>query len=224
MKNFTVILVVLITFSTFAQRTVTKDVGDFSELKIYDLIEVNLIQSSENKVIIKGENSGSVKILNENGKLKIRMELDERFNGEDTFVEVYFTNISIIDANEGSIIVANNLIEQNIIELRSQEGAKIKVGLKVNTVTIKAISGGIVEASGTAKNQDITINSGGIVEGRDLKTEDSIIRITAAGEAEIYVTNNVDAKVTAGGDIVIYGNPKNIKQKKLAGGDIHFVH
>lgn len=224
MKNFTIILVFLISFSTFAQRTVTKDVGDFSELKIYDLIEVNLIQSSENKVIIKGENSGSVKLLNENGKLKIRMEIDKRFNGEDTFVEVYFTNISIIDANEGSIIVANNLIEQNIIELRSQEGAKIKVGLKVNTVTIKAISGGIVEATGTAKNQDITINSGGIVEGRDLKTEDSIIRITAAGEAEIYVTNNVDAKVTAGGDIVIYGNPKNVKQKKIAGGNIHFVH
>jgi len=224
MKNFTTILVLLIAFSTFAQRTITKDVGDFSELKIYDLIEVNLIQSSENKVIIKGENSGSVKILNENGKLKIRMELDARFNGEDTFVEVYFTNISIIDANEGSIITANTLIEQNIIELRSQEGAKIKVGIKVNTVTIKAISGGIVEASGTAKNQDITINSGGIVEGRELKTEDSIIRITAAGDAEIYVTNNVDAKVTAGGDIVIYGNPKNVKQKKLAGGDIHFVH
>jgi len=224
MKNFTIILVFLISISTFAQRTVTKDVGDFSELKIYDLIEVNLIQSSENKVVIKGENSGSVKILNENGKLKIRMELDARFDGEDTFVEVYFTNISIIDANEGSIIVANNLIEQNKIELRSQEGAKIKVGLKVNTVTIKAISGGIVEASGTAKNQDITINSGGIVEGKDLRTEDSIIRITAAGDAEIFVTNNVDAKVTAGGDIVIYGNPKNVKQKKLAGGDIHFVY
>ncbi|PHS60463.1 MAG: chaperonin [Flavobacterium sp.] len=224
MKNFTIILLLLITFLTFAQRTVTKDVGDFSELKIYDLIEVNLIQSSENKVIIKGEHSGSVKILNENGKLKIRMELDERFNGEDTFVEVYFTNISVIDANEGSIIVAINLIEQNKIELRSQEGAKIKVALKVNTVTIKAISGGIIEVSGTSKNQDITINSGGIVEGKDLKTEDSIIRITAAGEAEIYVTNNLDAKVTAGGDIVIYGNPKNVKQKKLAGGDIHFVH
>jgi len=224
MKNFIIILLFLVTFSTFAQRTITKDVGDFSELKTYDLIEVNLIQSSENKVIIKGEHTSSVKIINENGKLKIRMEIDERFNGEDTFVEVYFTNISVIDANEGSIIEANNLIEQNIIELRSQEGAKIKVGLKVNTVTIKAISGGIVETSGTAKNQDITINSGGIVEGRDLKTEDSIIRITAAGEAEIYVTNNVDAKVTAGGDIVIYGNPKNIKQKKLAGGDINFVY
>ncbi|MCF6308440.1 MAG: DUF2807 domain-containing protein [Flavobacteriaceae bacterium] len=224
MKNFTLFYLLLITFSTFAQRTVTRDVGDFSELKIYDLIEVNLIQSIENKVVIKGENTGSVKILNENGKLKIRMEIDERFKGEDTFVEVYFTNISIIDANEGSIIVVNNLIEQNKIELRSQEGAKIKVGLKVNTVTIKAISGGIVEVSGTSKNQDITINSGGIVEGKDLKTEDSIIRITAAGNAEIYVTNNLDAKVTAGGDIVIYGNPKNVKQKKLAGGAIHFVH
>ncbi len=224
MKNFTTILLLLITFSIFAQKTVTRDVGDFTELKIYDLIEVNLIQSSENKVIIKGENTGSVKILNENGKLKIRMEIDNRFKGEDTFIEVYFTNISIIDANEGSIIVVNNLIEQNKIELRSQEGAKIKVGIKVNTAIIKTISGGIVEVSGTSKNQDIVINSGGIVKGKDLKTENTIIRITAAGNAEIFVSNNLDAKVTAGGEIVIYGNPKNVKQKKLAGGNIHFVH
>ena len=34
-----------------------------------------------------------VKIINQNGKLKLRMEIDTRFQGEDTYIEVYFKNI-----------------------------------------------------------------------------------------------------------------------------------
>ncbi len=97
------------------------------------------------------------------------MQVEERFDGSQTLIEGYFKSIDIIDANEGSYIVANQLIEQNIIELRAQEGAKIKIGLKVNHTSIKAVSGGIVEASGLSNSQEISLNSGGIFEGRDLK-------------------------------------------------------
>ena len=220
MKKIITLFIALISISMFSQKTITKEVGDFSELKVYDLIEINLIQSSENKVVIKGKNTSSVKVINQNGKLKLRMPIEERFDGSQTFIEVYFKNIDIIDANEGAVIVANNLIEQNTIELRSQEGAKIKVGLKVNHAAIKAVSGGIIEASGLSTSQVISINSGGIFEGRELKTQDTKIGITAAGEADIFASDKVDVKVTAGGNVSIYGNPKNITEKKVAGGRI----
>jgi len=100
MKNIVTFCLVFCSIAAFAQRSITKDVGDFSELKVYDLIEVNLIQSDENKVVIKGNHPDDVKIINQNGKLKLRMEIDTRFQGEDTYIEVYFKNIRTIDANE----------------------------------------------------------------------------------------------------------------------------
>jgi hypothetical protein len=33
----------------------------------------------------------------------------------------------------------------------------------------------------------------------------------------------VDAKVTAGGIITVYGNPKDVKKKRLAGGKIEII-
>ncbi len=224
MKLISLFLISFISLTVFSQRTISKDLGDFHELKVFDLIEINLIQSDENKVIIKGENTAAVKIINQNGKLKIRMQMEERFDGNQTFIEVYFKNIDVIDANEGSYIVANELIEQNRIELRSQEGGKIKVGLKVNHTKIKAVSGGIIKASGLSISQEISLNTGGVFEGRNLKTQDTKIGITAAGEAEINASDKVDVKVTAGGDVFIYGNPKTVNQKRFAGGRIEIMN
>jgi len=210
--------------SVFAQRTITKDVGDFHELKVYDLIVVNLIQSNENKVVIKGDHTDDVRIINQNGKLKLRMEVDTRFQGEDTYIELYFKSIEIIDANEGSYIVGNAMIEQDEIELKAQEGARIKVGLTVENTKVKAVSGGVVEASGLSTSQEIQLNTGGVFEGRELLTQKTKIGITAAGEADINASERVDVRITAGGDVTIYGNPKEINEKKIAGGRIKIMN
>ena len=221
MKFLHFIFLAILTTGVFSQNEIiTKEVGDFNELKVYDLIEVTLIQSTENKVVIKGEDTQDVSIVNKNGILKVKMNAEKIFRGEDTYVEVYFKNIDVIDANEGAQIVGNEMISQNTIELRAQEGGQIKVGLMLSHTKIKAVTGGIVEASGISKSQEIVLNSGGVFEGRDLKTEDTKIGITAAGEADINASNKVDVKVTAGGDVTIYGNPKTVNEKTFAGGRI----
>lgn len=220
MKLFSTLFLAILTSSVFSQEIITQEVGNFNELKVYDLLVVTLIQSDENKVVIKGEDTQDVNIVNKNGTLKVKMNADKIFRGEYTYVEVYFKNIDVIDANEGAYIVGNEMITQNMIELRAQEGGRIKVGLELNHTKIKAVTGGIVEASGISKSQEITLNSGGVFEGRDLKTEDTKIGITAAGEADINASNKVDVKVTAGGDVNIYGNPKTINEKSFAGGRI----
>lgn len=203
-----------------AQGTIDRPVGAFNELKVFDLIEVNLIQADEQRVVVKGENTEDVKIINDNGILKLRMQLESRFDGDQTFIEVYFTQIDVLDANEGSRIVANSLIEQNTIELRAQEGGQIKAGLKVNHATMKAVTGGILEVSGTATSQEVVLNTGGILEGREFKTEDCKISVTAAGSAEVYASNQARIRVTAGGDVHVYGNPARVDQKSFAGGRI----
>ncbi|PQB05457.1 head GIN domain-containing protein [Aureitalea marina] len=214
----------LIACSAQAQRTITKDVGDFDMLKVYDLIEINLIQSDENRVVIKGHNTDDVRVINQNGKLKLRMEIDTRFDGSRTFIEVYYTDIKTIDSNEGARIVVNQVIEQDEIELRAQEGGMIRVGLDVDRANIKAVTGGIIEARGLAKSQEISLNTGGIFEGMDLRTKRTKIGIMAAGEAEVNASDLVDLKITAGGDIYIYGNPKEIDEKRFAGGRVKVMN
>ena len=221
MKKVFFLLTVLGTMTISAQRMIDKEVGDFNRIKVYDLIEVNLIKSDENRISIKGENVYDIKVVNTDGTLKLRMQLDKKFTGEDTFIEVFYKHLDVIDGNEGAKIVCNELIEQDHLEIRSQEGAHIKAGLNVVDLEVRAVTGGIIEASGMAKSQWIVLNTGGIFEGRELRTSYTDVKITAAGEAEVYASEKVDVNVKAGGDVYVYGNPKDVNKKTLAGGRVY---
>ncbi len=206
-----------------AQRMIDAEVGDFNEIKVFDLIEVNLIQADENKIIIKGERTEDIKWVNKNGVLKLRMQLDKKFTGEDTFIEVYYKNLDVIDGNEGAQITCNELVNKAKITLKAQEGARIIIGMDVAVAEIRAVTGGIVEASGLAENQSIVLNTGGIFEGKSLKTAISEVKISAGGEAEVFASNRVDVNVKAGGDVTVYGKPKQVNKKTFVGGRVVIV-
>ena len=223
MKLYNTLILLCITAIGFAQNPITKNVGDFTEVKVFDRMVVNLVKSEENKVVISGEDASQVQVINKDGKLKIRMELGLIFDGNNTFVNVYYNDLEIIDGNEGAEIISNELIEQDEIEIKMQEGARIKVGLQVREVTFRAVTGGIIEASGISQEQDITINTGGSFEGRDLKTERANIFVQAGGEVEAYASKKVDVVIRAGGDVVVYGNPEKVSRKRTFGGRIKIM-
>ena len=220
MKKILVTIVFLITTITFSQSEITKEVGEFSELKVYDLIEVELIKSNKNEAIISGRNKNDVVIVNKNGKLKIRMNLEESFDGDNTNVKLYYSSVDIIDANEGAKIRSNDKIKQYEIELRAQEGGEINLDLKVTTATIKSVTGGVIQTSGKSQNQDISISTGGVYKGKELKTESTEIAIRAGGEADVNATDVLDIKIRAGGDVFVYGDPKKVNKNKALGGRI----
>ncbi|MBR9844619.1 MAG: DUF2807 domain-containing protein [Algicola sp.] len=220
MRTILAIALVITTSLLTAQNPIEKGVGDFSEIKVFDLIEVNVIKSDTNRVEITGDDIEDVEVINKNGTLKIRMKLDKIFNGEKTFVAVYYTTLKVIDGNEGAFISSNELITQDYIELRAQEGARLKIGLDVKNVDIKAVTGGIIETRGKAVSQDITLNTGGMYEGKLFETKNTSVNIKAAGEADVYASKEVNANVFAGGDVFIYGNPENVNESTTLGGRV----
>ena len=220
MKLVTFVISLFISISLFSQNPKEITVQDFTTVKVYDLIHISLVKSDQNKVVISGQDADDVEIISKNNILKVRMKFERTFDGTKTFVAVHYTTLDVIDGNEGSKIVGNELIEQNSIELRAQEGAILKIGLDVKNLEVRSVTGGIIETKGKAKSQDITINTGGIYQGKQLNTKDTKVKIRAAGEADINASETVDARITAGGDIYIYGNPKNVKKKQTFGGRI----
>ncbi len=57
------------------------------------------------------------------------MKLEERFDGNATSVTIYFKNIAVIDANEGSKIYSETNVKESSLELRAQEGGKIDIAV-----------------------------------------------------------------------------------------------
>ena len=210
-------------FSCFlvgSQTPVSKSIGDFSELKVYDLINVELVESNENKIEITGEETSNVLIVQKNDVLKIKMVLNKPFNGKRTFVKLFYKKIDIIDVNEGSKVVSKSLFKQYELELKAQEGGEISVITDTKLLSIKTVTGGIINASGTTDSQNITIRTGGVYEGSSLQALNSEIKIKAGGVADVKSSELIEVRIVAGGDLIIHGKPKNIKQTKIVGGRI----
>ena len=220
MKNVLVTLAILITGALTAQNTINKAVGEFSELKVYDLINVELIKSKENKVEISGKNASDVVVVNKNGTLKIKLNLEESFDGNKTDVKLYYSALDVIDVNEGAYVNSEDKINQFELELKAQEGGFIKLNLETKETKIKAVTGGILELTGSTDHQTVSIGTGGVFKAEDFKSENTDVAIRAGGEAYVNATEVLDIKIRAGGDVYIYGNPKKVNESRALGGRI----
>ena len=202
---------------------VERAVGNFSSLKVYDRINVELIESSKNTVEISGDEDGRIEIINKNGELKIRTKTTQFLKGKNVKVKVYYDNLNEIQASQGAVIISNEILKANALRLISNEGSSIILELKVNQLVVRGNSGGEMNLSGSAKSQDIVMNSGAVFNGEKIKGEQVSIAVNAGGEAKVYTTETISAKIRAGGNIKIYGNPKNRNISTLIGGKIHFI-
>lgn len=218
MKKILVITCLLLIQISFSQ--VTRELGDFNAVKVFDKLNVKLIPSTENKIIITGNRENEVETVNRNGELKIRMPFPKLLSGDDITIKLFYKKLESIQANEGSYVSCDETFKQTILDINSSEGSKINLDLDVDKANVRAVTGGIIELSGNATNQNCTIASGGIFNGKELHTTQTTIAVSAGGQAEVFATLLVDAKVTAGGSIDIYGKPKQINQKTVLGGTI----
>ena len=218
MKKGIALVFILLTQIVVAQ--VTRDLGDFDEVKVFDKLNVKLIASTENKISISGNRENEVEVVTKNGELKLRMPFPQLLAGEDISIELYYKNIESIEASEGSRVTSDELFKQTQININAKSGAEISLILDVAKASIRAVSGGIIKLSGSAVNQDVTIASGGILNAEELHTSQTTVIVSAGGSADVYATLLVDAKVNAGGSITIYGKPKKVNQKTVIGGTI----
>ena len=215
-------IVFFVCTQVFSQNSVTKTLGEFSELKVYDLINIELIKSDENKLIISGENKNDVSVIQKNNKLKIRMKLDKMFNGKNTNVKLYYTSIDEIDANEGVNINVKSKLKQYELTLRAQEGAQITASVDTKFLSVKSVTGGVVTTTGQTSKLNLTLRTGCVYEGSKTTAQNSSLFIKAGGEASVHTTNVLNVKIFSGGDVFVYGTPKQLKQNKLFGGRIIF--
>lgn len=223
MKQFFIVVFLFFSLANLQGQSdkITQNLEKFTTVKAFDGLSINLIKSTVNKAVITGVNTNKVAIVNNEGVLKLRMELGKIFSGYRTFVDLYYTEeLVTIDVNEDARISNKEVIKQDLLELKAQEGGELIINTQVEQLLIKTVTGGIITTTGFSDNQDVMINTGGIYQGKSFKTNFTTVNVNAGSKAEIYAINYVKASVKAGGEVLVYGNPKKMDEKTVFGGTI----
>ena len=216
-----VFLLLLTSTLTFAQAI---RLGQFDEIKVFDGIRVTVIPSQADSLVIEGKNKDFVSYKNKNGRLYIRMNVKKRLSGFNTTVALFSsTPLEVIDVNEGAFVSFQDVLFQQSIVFKAQEGAEIDAILDVQKVTTKTVSGGIVNLKGAAVTQEHRVSAGGVVDAATLDSQQVQVSVKAGGSAAVRAPELADARVSLGGSVKVYGEPKKLIQKTAVGGNIALV-
>lgn len=220
MKKLVYILFFFCAFIGMAQTTITKELKDFKILKVYNGIDLELIRSDKQELIITGKKAEKVKVKEQGKSLRIMLRFPETTADGDVKITLYFNkDISVIDANEGATITGK--LDQGYIEVKSQEGAFINLAVSTKYLIVKASSGGVIKLSGTTKNETVKLDLGATYHGYQLETTNvTNVKAGSGSKAEILAGETLEAKVTFGGTIFYKGSPEFLNEKKVIGGTI----
>ena len=212
---------VMLVACQFAFAQSTRNVGEFSSLKVYNKINVVLVQSNESTVETEN-NDPDIETINKNGELKIKLSPAKILSGEQVSVKVFYEKLNDIQASQGSSVSSSDELDANMLSLTSNEGSRINLNIDTSKLNIKTNSGGEIKISGTADNQDVIVNSGGKYFGKEVDSQNTKVTANAGGIAEVNVSDSVNATTRAGGIIEVYGDPADRKVKNIIGGKINF--
>jgi len=220
MKKLTLLFILSCTIA-FAQESITKNLGDFNEIKVFNGLTVELQKADTSKIEISGYQANDVSIKNSDGKLKIRLRFPDSFIAEDVKIILYYkNNIDVLDANEGGKIFSKETLKQQHLEVKVQEGATIKIPVNVKHLVVKAVSGGAITINGATKNQTVEATTGGMYYAYNLQSKQAIVVANTGARVEIKVSEVLDARVRFGGSVSYKGTPEVLKTKIVVGGSI----
>jgi hypothetical protein len=221
MKKIIFLSLFLMTMLASAQTTITKKLGEFTTIKVFNGINLELVKSTENKIIITGQKAEKVTVKNKNNTLKVALKFPETTADGKVRITVYYESIlQVIDANEGATVTGKGIV-QSQVEIKAQEGAFINMVVNVKHLKVKSTSGAVIKLSGATKNQTVEANLGGMYHGYKLKVSDlNYVRAGSGSKVEVQSGETLDAKVSFGGSIFYKGTPEVFKDKKVIGGVI----
>ena len=224
MKTKTLLAVLLITQAMFSQNEISRKIGDFSILKAYDLVNIELVRAEENYAEVTGEYSNSVVIKNKNGELKVRMGIEKRFRGANTKVKIFYNNINKIYVHEGAFVYSKGTISQAHIYVKADEGARVDFNINTTSLSTNTSSGATMDVQGKTQHHRAKVNTGAELKASGLETEETEVFLTTGAVADVFAKTTLSIKVRAGGTVNVHSKTRKIVENKLVGGTINYLY
>jgi hypothetical protein len=141
-------------------------------------------------------------------------------NGSGRIYCDYFETPKLqVDLNgSGSIFI--DYIYTNDAELELSGSGSIRGTVDTYSADIQVDGSGIIRLDGSAHHADMDITGSGSILGKEFYTDNTNIEITGSGNAEVYATDLLEARVTGSGIVYYYGNPANVVKQISGSGNV----
>ena len=186
-------------------ETKSYDVSGFDELDVAAGVDVNF-QTGPNWSVeaVTEEDQDTVKVHAKGDRLYLSRKNSLRWSNRGP---VKFTvtapSLKAIEASSGSSLMAADIVAE--------------------TLDIKATSGATLSIYGTCSNLEVSANSGGTINAKELICASVEASASSGGSISSYAKSSATSKTSTGGSVVIYGDPSDRHSNdSITGGSTRF--
>lgn len=200
--------------STGTETTVERTVSDFKHIQVWDNVDVQITQATENRIQVKaGDNIiENIETSIQNGILKIS-NLNScnwvRSYDKDITVFIDVKDLYELEIHGTGEVSSNNTIVSDSLMLNVWDAAgKVDLAIETQKSTIRYhIGTADIFYSGTTRLSYISSNSFGPVDARNLKSEQTYISSLGSNNNYVWATEILEATISSIGTIYYKDDP-----------------
>lgn len=198
-----------------------RSLGDFSAIEIEGNYILELEQGQPGLTIQADSNLLSY-IQTEVNRSTLVLKSTEDIKGSDGItIRVRYPELEKLEVGGAGKVTNTGTMQARNLEVEVSGAAVVELELEVQRKLTMDLSGAAsVTFQGSAQQLEAKLSGAGNLDAYEMQVRDASIELSGVGGAEVYVTDNLQAKVSGVGGIRYKGEPKNIQRQVSGVGSI----
>lgn len=207
--------------------TEERRVSQFNRIETRGSVDVFVKQDSTHSVKLEGDDNllefieviddGDVLIIRERRGYRLRPRKGLKiFIGSPEFKEIRVSGASDVTSQ-------NKITNAESFYVKVSGAGDIRMDVNSPKVTAKVSGSGTINMKGEAKEFEADISGAGDINCFDMLAENTHVEISGAGNADVYASIKLDARVSGAGSIKYKGNA-SVNQKVSGAGSVTKVN
>lgn len=224
MKKNSILLLLCFALNLSAYASYDLD-GPFDEIRVSGKVRLILEPGEEEAVEILSD-ADKVSYEVREGVLVVKRKERWKYSSYKRSVKVVVTYKTLrkISAEAGAEVRSGSVLNTtDALRLYFGTGARAELAINVSDLEVSTGEGAVLELEGAAEELTLRASTGGVVEAFDLKTDRAYVRANLGGSAEIAVDKTLEAKAHTGGIIEYQGDPQRMNISDDLGGEVKSI-
>lgn len=127
-------------------------------------------------------------------------------------IHIGVNNLKQIVLDGASIVETESAFEGKELYINLSGASKASLEYTLSNVSVVLSGASKLEMKGRAENFQLEGSGAALCEATNLKTKNVTANLSGASKAEVFATDNFDAKLSGASTMICEGNPKEVRQ------------
>jgi hypothetical protein len=202
-------------------KTVSREVADFKSIEAASGLNVFITFGNTLSLEVEADENLQDVILTEvnSGVLRVHTNKNIR-NAKAKNIRITVPTLEDIEVSSAADVRCENILKTDRLEISVSSAGQLRLETNAKEVRVEASSSGSMELRGEADDLDVTVSSAGSIDADRLEAKFCKVSASSAGNAQVWVTDQLKAEASSAGNVQYKGDPADKKINTSSAGSV----